>query len=100
MANLPPLYANCIEQFTTEIARKAWLWFADAHDPSAMKFKADIFATEVDALVLKLRPVLTASHRIHDATDEVMDDLLRFILTRHANWRIGGNVRPPYLGAA
>ena len=33
-------------------------------------------------------------------TGPVADDLMKFILTRHANWRMGGNLKPAYLEGA
>jgi len=29
MTNLPILYQNCLLQYSSEITKKAWLWFAD-----------------------------------------------------------------------
>jgi hypothetical protein len=95
-ANMPTLWQNCLLQFSTEIARKAWVWFAETRG-SGMQYDADKYASEVETLVLKLRPMLNASRKIHDASDEAMCDILRFILIRHANYRIGNNVKPSFL---
>lgn len=100
--NMPILWQNCLLQFSTEIGRKAWVWFAETRG-SGTQYDADKFATEVEGLVLALRPMLDASNRIgaeshgYSGSGEQMDDLMRFILTRHANLRLGGNVRPTYL---
>ena len=95
-SNMPILLQNALLQFSTEIARKAWVWFAETQ-VSGMQYRADSYAREVDRLCLSLRPMLEAANRHHNASDEVIDDLLRFVLLRHANDHIGGNVRPPFL---
>jgi len=97
VTNLPILYQNCLLQYSSEITKKAWLWFADRHDKTSMKYPSDRYAAEVDKLVRFLRPALHMAQDIHAAqgtprlSGEGMDDLLRFILKRHANWRLGGN---------
>ena len=91
-SNLPILYQNALGQFVTEIAKKAWLWFADTRDTSAMKYAADRYALEVEQFALALSPMLDAAQTIHGSDQETMGDLLKFILKRHANWRLGGNV--------
>ena len=93
MSNVPILYENCLLQYTTEIAKKAWLWFAENRDRSAMKYPSDLYAKEVEILTLQLQPMLKASQSAHDCSGEVMSDLLKFILKRHANYRLGGNVK-------
>lgn len=93
MSNMPILYENCLLQYTTEIAKKAWLWFAESRDRSGMKYPSDLYANEVETLVLQMQPMLKASQKIHNCSDEVMSDLLKFLLKRHANYRLGGNVK-------
>lgn len=95
--NMPILWQNAIGQFSTEIAKKAWVWFAETRG-SGMQYQADTYAREVDGLVQILRPLIEAANRPFDATGEVLDDLLRFILLRHANLRLGGNVSVTFLG--
>ncbi|WP_322895213.1 MULTISPECIES: hypothetical protein [unclassified Yoonia] len=95
--NMPILWQNCILQYQTEIARKAWIWFA-ATRGEGMQFEADSFAREVELLVLALRPMFAAGMREHRGSDEQCEDLLGFTLVRHANFRLGGNVRPTYIG--
>lgn len=90
--NYPVLWQNALGQFTTEIARKAWVWFAETRG-HGMQYQADAFAMEVDILVQRLSPMMNATG--HDA--EVTDGVLAFLLQRHANWRLGGNVHPPYI---
>ena len=96
MSNMPILWQNALEQYSTEIARKAWVWFAETRG-EGMQYAADAYANEVETLVKAMMPMLAASQRVHDASDEVMGSLLRFILIRHANHRLGGNVKPTYL---
>lgn len=70
-SNMPILWQNCLIQFRTEIARKAWVWFAETRG-AGMLYDADRYAGEIDALVLALRPMLAASAAIHGADDEIM----------------------------
>lgn len=94
-ANMPILWQNAMLWVQTEIGRKAWIWFMETRggDDKA----ADRYAWEVDTLVMRLRPMIDAANKAHGAADEVIDDLMRFILVRHANFRFGGNVRPAFL---
>lgn len=100
--NMPIVWQNALDQFQTEIAKKAWVWFAETRG-EGMQYAADQYAGEVEHLVLSLSPMLAASKRIHEKhrgveiEDEVMSDLLRFMLIRHANWRLGGNITPDFL---
>lgn len=112
MSNLSILWQNCLGQFRTEIAKKAWLWFAETRG-SGMQYKADEYAHEVEKLALTLMPMATSPLRIHrnqkeqkpladprpanEHDTETVTDLMRFMLTRHANWRFGGNVKPHFL---
>jgi hypothetical protein len=98
--NMPLLYQNALAQYESPIAQKAWLWYAERHDSSKMKYLADTYAEEVERLVSFLDVALPASAEVlsesihtphHDR--EVLDDLTRFILKRHANWRLGGNAK-------
>lgn len=94
--NMPCLWQNALLQFKTEIGRKAWIWYAESTG-SGMQYSADRFAREVENLALRIEPMLALANKHHNASDEVINELLRFILTRHANWRLGGNAKPPYL---
>lgn len=89
MSNYPPLLQNVIDHLDIEIAQKAFLWAAETVDHSCMKYKAEEYAVEVKKLVLFLRPYLEFSGRAHNASDEVIDDLMRFHLRRHLVWRFG-----------
>jgi hypothetical protein len=64
-----------------------------------MLYKAEAFALECDMLVKVLTPMLDVGAKQHHRESHDRD-LMRFILTRHANWRFGGNVSPSYAGAA
>lgn len=97
-SNMPILWQNALMQYSTEIARKAWVWFAELRG-AGMLYDADAYANEVERLVVLLTPMLDAGQRVHSASDEVMSSLLRFILVRHANWRLGGNVKPTFMDA-
>ena len=95
-SNMPVLFQNSLLQYSTEIARKAWIWFAETRG-HGLHYAADRYATEVERLVLSIRPMLATANQTYDAASEVMDDLLRFILVRHANWCLGGNITPEFL---
>lgn len=100
VSNMPTLWQNCVMQFSTEIARKAWIWFAETRG-TGMLFDADEYASEVERLVQLVRPVCALGMRHHGVEDdERIDDLMRFILTRHANAKFGGNVTPSFLQLA
>ena len=59
-----------------------------------MKYPAENYAREVDLLVMAVPPLIDAGGRQHENfNDEKASDLLRFVLKRHANWRLGGNVQ-------
>ena len=92
-SNLPTLYQNCLLQFSTELAKKAWLWFADRHDCTRLKYHADTYAREVDNLVCTLRPMLHLAGDNHSPriAEETLDDLLMYILKRHANTYVNSN---------
>lgn len=98
--NMPILWQNCLMQYSTEIARKAWVWFAETRG-SGMLYAADRYADQVEKLVQTLTPMVTAGfaqlQANHPSDAEVMPRLMRFILRRHANLYFGGNVRPPFL---
>lgn len=96
--NMPVLWRNALAQYETEIARKAWVWFAETRG-HGMQYQADAYADEVEVLVKASRPMIEAANMAYDAPGEVLDDLLRFMLARHANHRLGGNVRPAFLTA-
>lgn len=105
MSNLPILYRNVCDGLATEIGRKAFLWAADTRDRSRFKYAAERYAHEVEVVAGRLWPMLSAARHVsqqhHEAagrtnldfSDEMLGDLQRFILKRHANWRFGGNVR-------
>lgn len=98
--NLPTLWQNCILQYQTEIARKAWIWYADTRG-SGMQYEADVFASEVETLVLTTQPMMQIAFSQHgpqdDHMDELVGDLTAFMLTRHANFRLGSNLKPTYI---
>lgn len=84
--NLPVLYQNILGSLIHPVAEKAFLWAADGPDRTAPKYRAEAYAREVKFLVEFTRPILAAR-----LGDEGADNLMQFILKRHANWRFGGN---------
>jgi hypothetical protein len=97
--NMPILYQNIMSGLPSDFARDAFLFAAERTQSDPMLYKAEAFALEAERLAMVLTPMLDAGAKQHhrEAHDR---DLMRFILTRHANWRFGGNVSPSYAGAA
>lgn len=93
-ANLPILYQNVMLGLRTELGRDAFLWATELTGNDRMCYAAERFAHEVETLTSRLRPMLDLAAEAHEGCD--VDDLERFVLRRHANWRMGGNMRPPY----
>lgn len=108
MENLPILYQNVMSGMSP-FARDVFLWAVERPDEDRYCYRAEEFAHEADLLrgscghLIRLseenefvRQTLGEGHRaiLDEAT---AGDLLSFILTRHANWRYGGNVKPPYV---
>jgi hypothetical protein len=108
--NLPILYRNVMDGLPSDLARDAFLWATERPGEDRMCYRAEAFAREVDQLVGTLGPLHKAGFQglraqkpeLFLGVDElaVASDLMGFILTRHANWRFGGNVKPTYAVAA
>lgn len=94
--NMPILWQNALSQFSTTIAQKAWVWFAETRG-TGMLYQADNYAMEVERLLLSVRPKITMADKAYQMDEETLDDLLRFILKRHVNYRLGGDINPPFL---
>ena len=99
MDNTPTLYKNIMDGLQSDFSRDVFLWAVERPGENQMCYRAEAFAREADTLVSKLRPILNAGAKIH-GMDQHNPDLMGFILTRHANWRFGGNVKPSYVVAA
>jgi hypothetical protein len=93
--NMPILYRNALDSLPSDFARDVWLWAAERPGMDPMCYKADRFAIEADKLVRDLMPMLDASAGIHGLQGHD-PELMSFFLKRHANWRFGGNLSPPY----
>lgn len=104
-SNMPILWQNALMQFRTEIAKKAWVWFAETRSRDRMCYDADKYAKEVEKLVISTHPLLEKSAEVLENQNgivipfEALDDLTKFMLKRHVNWRLGSNVNPPFLGS-
>lgn len=107
--NMSILWRNLLDQFTTPIAKKAWIWYVEREKVQTMALsqatarehtvyiKADRYAEEVEHLVVTLSPMLAFGGSPHNASTETLNDLLRFILIRHANQTLKSNLVPAYL---
>lgn len=93
--NMPTLYNNIMDGLPSDFARDVFLWAVERPGEDRMCYRAERFAREVETLCRQLRPVLDASAKMH-GMEEHDPELMKFILKRHANWRVGGNQSPPY----
>ena len=93
--NMPVLYINVMDGLPSDLSRDAFLWATDRPDCDRMCYRAERFAREVATLEDKLMPMFDIAARTH-GRDGVDPGLWDFILTRHANWKWGGNLRPDY----
>lgn len=97
--NIPILYRNIMDGLPTDFARDVSLWAVERPGEDRMCYRAERFAREADRLISVAAPMLDAAARLH-GRERHDPDLMNFIMTRHANWRFGGNVKPSYAGAA
>jgi len=107
--NMPTLYVNVMDGLKSQIGKDAFLWATERPGNDPMCYAAEKFAHEVEHLIATLTPLHFAAFRIHakQAADQGRDfpsdiapiqaGLMAFTLTRHANWRMGGNVNPSYV---
>lgn len=93
--NLPILYRNIMDGLPSDLARDAFLWAVERPGEDSMCYRAEAFAREVHDLCAAIDPMLSIAANVH-GQDAYDPDLMRFIQTRHANWRYGGNVKPSY----
>ena len=109
---MPVLYLNVMDGLSTQIGKDAFLWATDRPGNDRLCYAAEKFAHEVEYLAASLRPMIGSSFNILRQMRELkgqpagdfsagnQDDLMNFILKRHANYRHGGNVNPEYCEAA
>ena len=98
--NLPILYENVMLGLRTPLGQDAFLWAVEQPGEDRYCYRAERFAHEVEHMVLTIRPWLSlaaAQHKERGATEAQGDDLMGFILTRHANERFEGNKKPHYV---
>ena len=93
--NLPILYQNIMFGLPSNLARDAFLWAVEQPNEDRYCYRAEKFAEEVHQLVQVLTPMFTSSANIL-GLDAIPEGLLNFVLTRHANWRYGGNKKITY----
>ena len=99
MGNLPILYQNVMYGLPSDFASDVFLWATERPDNDRMCYRAEEFAREADYLRNAVAPMLDMAARVHGIPNPP-DGLMDFTLTRHANWRWGGNVKPGYLAAS
>lgn len=103
--NMPILYINIMDGLPSDFARSAFLWATDRSGNDRMCYAAERFAREADTLVSVLKPLLSKGAEILakqkpsllSDTARQEDDLMRFILTRHANYYYGSNLVASYI---
>ena len=101
--NTPILYRNVMDGLPSELACDAFLWAVDRQNEDAYCYRAEAFGRDVDDLsrtvdaLLELQAwtIFRNGSRLMDS--EQTADLKAFMLTRHANWRYGGNLKPAYV---
>lgn len=97
--NMPILYKNIMDALPSDFSRDVFLWATDKFKNDRGCYKAEKFAYEVDSIIRTIKNLidirqigtLCSGGRVLDQEQEL--DLLRFIQARHANYRIGGNVK-------
>jgi hypothetical protein len=100
--NMPTLYKNICFGLPSDLARDAFLWATEQSGNDRMCYSAERFAREVHDLSAITGFLIDTHRRVcgpingHVPTDEMRNDLVRFALSRHANWRMGGNKSIPY----
>lgn len=100
--NLPSLLDNVCFGLSTELGQQAFLWAQENRDPSAMKYRAEAYAHEVEDLVSFTIPLIRMGFAGHTVlghrfdAEERIEDLQHFLLTRHANQFWGANVTLPW----
>ena len=105
--NLPVLYRNVMDFLPSDFAREVFLWALERPGEDRMCYRAEALAREADRLMgwvqhlvglADWRAFRAAANgvRSHILSDGQREDLIAFIMTRHANWRYGGNVKPTY----
>ena len=93
MTNYSILLRNVLDHLETDDAQAAFLWAAEAHDKTRMKFPAERFAVSVKRLEAVTVPGIAAAAKPHGLSPEGQRDLWRFILKRHACDWYGRNVK-------
>lgn len=101
--NMPILYRNAMDALPSDFARDVFLWAVERPVQDKLLYRAEAFAREVDQLASTTDAILDlANWSIFKSKKGILldeaaiDDLKNFILTRHANLRYGGNLRPSY----
>lgn len=95
LSDMPILYQNIMFGLPSDLSRDAFLWATERPGEDRLCYRAERFAREVNDLVVAVVPMLDFASKLHGG-DGCDPDLINFILTRHANWRFGGNVHPDY----
>lgn len=102
--NMPILYRNIIYGLNSEFAINAFLWAVEKPGEDRNCYRAERFAREAERMALTFPRIVQADQYNklksggHLLDGDQTSNLLDFILIRHANWRFGGNVSPPYAG--
>lgn len=106
MTNLPILYQNIIYGLPDEYAVEAFLWFVERPNQDRFLYRAEAFAREASDLRKTVEGLIWLTQRSnlrtggHVINREQEFELVNFIMTRHANYRTGGNAKPDYCARA
>ena len=99
MDNLPILYKNIMDGLPSDFAREVFLWAVDKFSMDFNAYKAECFTREASHLACTCKNLIDMRQRVtlRDGgillTEDQGADLLRYMQARHANWRLGGNVK-------
>ena len=102
MDNMPILYRNILSGLPSDFARDIFLWATDKTKDDPQLYKAEKFAREACELVLTMQELIDiAEFSKFKSGGHILDndqklDLLDFMKKRHANYRLGGNLKTIY----
>jgi len=102
MNNMPVLYRNIMDGLENDYQRKVFLWATERPENDRLCYVAEKFAREADFFKGALSGLLDIQDKVakragtHRLNANQREDLIRYHMKRHANYRFGGNVNPPY----
>ncbi len=107
--NFPVLYQNAMAALPNNFANEVFLWAVERPGEDAMCYRAEAFAREADYIFRACQNLIgladwtnfkaaTEGVSSRVLSEDQREELMSFVMTRHANYRYGGNVKPSYAG--